>query len=265
MTPLSVSEIPVENIRAVFSDLDDTLTENGRILPSTFETIWNLKKAGYWLVVVSGRPAGWADALMRLWPIDHMIFENGAGVMSRDGKRVITTNLATTADREKNVSRLKDTFTRLKKFNPRIKPASDQFCRLFDFAIDYCEEPPVLEPSEVDELMGILAREKGITSKLSSIHINFWVGEYSKVTACSYLLDQQRSSTKILSDQVVFVGDSPNDEPLFDLFSNAVGVANVLPFLGKMKRHPRFITDESGGKGFEHVASILLQSQFARH
>ena len=67
-------ELPVTNIRGVFTDLDDTITDHSKVGPQTYECLWKLHTKGLWTVIVSGRPAGWADCLMRLWPIDAMIF-----------------------------------------------------------------------------------------------------------------------------------------------------------------------------------------------
>lgn len=263
---MNLSHFNPPNIKAVFSDLDDTLTENGKILPSTYRALWALKDGGLGLVIVSGRPAGWADAIMRLWPVDHVIFENGAGVMSWEKNRVVTKHLAPTESREMNRARLVSIFSALKTRFPLIKPASDQFCRLFDYTIDYSEEPPHLDETTVEALMTALRAEKGITAKLSSIHINYWVGEYSKVTACKELLSRYYSSDRtLIENEVVFVGDSPNDEPLFGYFSNSVGVANIAPFLPRMISGPKFIADALGGKGFEQVVARLLTSGMSGH
>ncbi|MBI1860635.1 MAG: HAD-IIB family hydrolase [Deltaproteobacteria bacterium] len=253
---MTLKDLPAKKVRAVFTDLDDTLTDDQRISSETYRVLWELKKAGFWLVIVSGRPAGWADALTRLWPIDHMIFENGAGWSARDGHKVVTTRLV-----NGGAGDLSAIFARLKEKVPALKPASDQRYRLHDYAIDFAEEPPFLDSETVNWCLSELAREPGVTAKVSSIHINFWRGTHTKVTACEALLQREGAKRRVGRDEVAFVGDSPNDEPLFEFFPNAVGVANVAPFLGKMKSHPRFLTQEKGGKGFEELAHLLLDSQ----
>lgn len=258
MSMLNVNNLPVSSIRAVFSDLDDTLTENGKISSSTYEALWQLKKAGYWLVIVSGRPAGWADALMRLWPIDHFVFENGAGIMRREGDRVRVDYCANPDGVEDRREQLKTIFLELQKEFPQIKTASDQFCRLFDYTIDHREEPPLLGGDTVKRILDRLSLLSDVTAKLSSIHINYWLGHYTKVTACERLL---REATQLITrEEIVFVGDSPNDEPLFEYFPNAVGVANVAPYLGAMKFKPKYIASLKGGDGFREVASLLTSS-----
>ncbi|MEZ4751678.1 MAG: HAD hydrolase family protein [Bdellovibrionota bacterium] len=136
MKPKKLSELPAASIRAIFSDLDGTITTNGTLLPSTYQSLCAIRAAGLKLVVVSGRPAGWADCLMRLLPLDAMIFENGAGVALRTGESIEFLNLAGTAAAEPGT--LHAVFEDLKQDYPDLRLAKDQPYRLFDYAIDIC-------------------------------------------------------------------------------------------------------------------------------
>jgi HAD superfamily hydrolase (TIGR01484 family) len=256
--PLALQELPKEKIRAVFTDLDDTLTSHSQIAPETYAALWRLKRKGYWLVVVSGRPAGWADCLMRLWPIDAMVFENGAGIIRREGPKLHTVGLASDQGLPQQRETLQRIFAALKKKIPTLKLATDQPYRLFDYAIDYCEEPPRLSDVELQQVLEALRREKGITHKLSSIHVNYWCGAHTKVTACESLLDHDGKKLGISRDQVLYCGDSPNDEPLFAFFNHNVGVANISQFLDRMQTPPRYITTSPAGAGFQEIVSLLL-------
>jgi hydroxymethylpyrimidine pyrophosphatase-like HAD family hydrolase len=60
---------------------------------------------------------------------------------------------------------------------------------------------------------------------------------------------------------VVFVGDSPNDAPMFGFFPNAVGVANVAGFADRMAHLPRWITPSRSGAGFAEMAQALLSAR----
>lgn len=258
MTPLPIKQFPAHQIKAVFSDLDDTLTDQSLLLPDTLTSLHNLHRNGFKLVIVSGRPAGWADSLMRLIPLDALIFENGAGMMWRESKKIRTLCLAENsrlADQRKTLQRV---FDQIKLQVPEAKLATDQPYRLFDFAVDFNEEPPFLNPGQIEWIMGFLERQKEITAKLSSIHINYWVGKHTKLTACEYWLNQFGSSLSINKQSIAFTGDSPNDEPLFGFFPNSVGVANVSKYLSKMKCPPKYITSHAGGKGFQELAELLL-------
>jgi hydroxymethylpyrimidine pyrophosphatase-like HAD family hydrolase len=59
-------------------------------------------------------------------------------------------------------------------------------------------------------------------------------------------------------ERLVFVGDSPNDAPMFAFFPNAVGVANVRPFLDRIATPPAYITQREAGAGFVELAEFLL-------
>ncbi len=62
---------------------------------------------------------------------------------------------------------------------------------------------------------------------------------------------------KVLS-RCVFVGDSPNDSPMFEFFPRSVGVANVLHFKGRLAHQPAYITHAECDAGFVEVAQHLL-------
>lgn len=257
--PRPLSELQPLSIKAVFSDLDDTLTDHSRLMPKTLQALHSLKKQGLSLVIVSGRPAGWADSLMRLFPLDAVIFENGAGMMWKDKEKIITHCLSSQKHQMAHKVILQEVFDSLRSKIPELKLATDQPYRLFDYAIDFNEEPPRLSDSQVDWIMNELQRDSRITAKLSSIHINYWVGKHTKLTACEYWLKTFGEPQGILPNQVVYSGDSPNDEPLFGFFPNSVGVANVAKYLPKMKQLPKFITPSEGGNGFQELAERLLK------
>ena len=63
-------------------------------------------------------------------------------------------------------------------------------------------------------------------------------------------------------DRYVFIGDSPNDEPMFGYFPHAVGVANVADFADRM-RHPPAICDRAraAAPGFVELAKRLLAAR----
>jgi len=255
---MKLEQLPKHNISGVFSDLDSTLTDGPKLAPKTYEALWRLKEAGKWLVIVSGRPAGWADCLMRMWPIDAMIFENGAGVITRVDEKLKVHNLAATQDLKQQRATLQRIFEGLKQKIPHLKLASDQPYRLFDYAVDFKEEPPPLSEAEINAVLEALSKEKGITAKLSSIHVNYWCGTHTKVTACEHLLETEGKTRGIAKDQIVFSGDSPNDEPLFAYFPHSVGVANIGPYLDQLKDAPKYVTERHEGRGFQELVDHLL-------
>jgi HAD superfamily hydrolase (TIGR01484 family) len=260
-----LSDLPSKKIRGIFTDLDDTLTENSQVSSETYRALCRLKEHGFWIAIVSGRPAGWADCLMRLWPLDAMIFENGAGLVTRQGPKLEVTSFAGPS-REDQHRFLEKQFSELKRTIPSLKLSQDQPYRLYDYAIDYAEEPPYLSPDEVKKVLDHLASVPTVTAKLSSIHINYWVGSHTKVTAVRYLMTSPVCPFSPM--EAVFIGDSPNDEPLFEFFEHSVGVANVQTFLGQMKSRPKYVTESAGGRGFQeladHLTGSLTKTKFAQ-
>lgn len=138
------------NIRGVAFDIDDTFSTHGLISSEAFDALWRLKRAGFALVPITGRPAGWCDHFARFWPVDAIIGENGAFTFYMEGgvrKRLDTPG----ADphRDLKISKLKKTI--LREF-PDARFASDQLYRENDLAIDFCEDVPPWPRSEVDRL-----------------------------------------------------------------------------------------------------------------
>lgn len=259
MNPKPFTELPLSEVKAVFSDLDDTLTDQSLLLPSTLSALHNLHEEGFKLVIVSGRPAGWADSLMRLIPLDAVIFENGAGLMWREQSRIRKHCMASQSDFADQKQILESVFQQIRLHIPEAKLATDQPYRLFDYAIDFNEEPPFLQDNQIKWIMDFLNHQSQITAKLSSIHINYWVGNHTKLTACEFWLNQFGNKLGISKDNIVYTGDSPNDEPLFGFFPLSVGVANVKRFLPMMTLFPKFITYSEGGRGFQELAQLLTE------
>ena len=61
-----------------------------------------------------------------------------------------------------------------------------------------------------------------------------------------------------VKEQIIYIGDSPNDVPMFSYFPHSVGVANVLHFNGKIDHYPTWITRQEGGYGFAEMVDHLL-------
>jgi len=102
-------------------------------------------------------------------------------------------------------------------------------------------------------------REAGLTARISSIHVNGWFGSYDKL-ATTRILFEERFGLDLERNEsaVVFVGDSPNDAPMFAFFANSVGVANVRRFEGLIETPPRYVTRAASGAGFVELARHLL-------
>ena len=62
-------------------------------------------------------------------------------------------------------------------------------------------------------------------------------------------------------ERYVFAGDSPNDAPMFGYFPNAVGMANVGDFAGRLDHQPRWVTAARSGAGFVELARMLIDAR----
>ena len=115
-----------------------------------------------------------------------------------------------------------------------------------------------LTPAGVDRIVALM-RAAGMTAKISSIHVNGWFGDYDKLGMTRTLM-QERYGVDLARDQAryLFVGDSPNDAPMFGFFSNSVGVANVADFGARLTDAPAYVTGRRSGEGFVEVAELLL-------
>lgn len=187
-----------------------------------------------------------------------MIFENGAGVYIRDGKKIVRADLA--GEVKSQQTELRKIFQELnQKFGP-LSVAKDQAFRLFDYAIDLCEEVDFTDPAKVEKILESLRTIPEVHAKLSSIHINYWLGAYDKRTAVEYLLTTQLGPLAKTKEEILFCGDSPNDEPLFSYFPQSVGMANLRPYLASMHFHPTFLSTKNEGDGFVEVVETLVPS-----
>ena len=102
-------------------------------------------------------------------------------------------------------------------------------------------------------------RAAGLQAKVSSIHVNGWFGDYDKLAMTRRLFaDEFHIELERERSAVVYVGDSPNDAPMFDFFPCSVGVANVQRFAGVIATPPKYITRASAGAGFAEVVRHVL-------
>jgi len=264
MNPLrSLAEMPRATrigIRGVLADIDDTLSTHGRLTADAYAAMEKLRAAGKLVIPITGRPAGWCDHIARMWPVDAIVGENGAFYMRHDdAARKLVRRFAAGADERAAIrNRLGAIGEAILREVPGAALASDQHYRETDLAIDFCEDVPSLPRADVDRIVALMEAE-GMTAKVSSIHVNGWFGSYDKLTMTRTLLAEVFAmDLNAERDRLVFVGDSPNDAPMFAFFPNAVGVANVRPFLDRIAIPPAYITQCCAGAGFVELADALL-------
>ncbi|WP_020590348.1 HAD family hydrolase [Kiloniella laminariae] len=248
------------NIRFVLTDIDDTVTSEGRLTGESYLALDRLQKAGFHVIPITGRPAGWCDHIARMWPVDAVVGENGAFYFRYDhGNRKMTCRFWK-EEAERKLDREK--IEQLRQSIPLAVPgsgiASDQDYRIADLAVDFCEDVAALPQEKIDRIVELF-NEAGAKAKVSSIHVNGWFGDYDKLTMTEMLFREVYNlELEDVLDQVVFAGDSPNDAPMFARFPHSVGVANVADFVGRISDEPTWITDSRSGQGFVELANLLI-------
>jgi HAD superfamily hydrolase (TIGR01484 family) len=264
MRPLA--EFPADSrasIRGVLFDIDDTLTTDGHLTAAAYGAMEQLQSAGLITVPITGRPAGWCDHIARMWPVSAVVGENGAFYFHYDhAARVMRRRYAHDASiRASNRARLAEIAAEIVAAVPGAAIAADQLYRETDLAIDYCEDVAPLPPEAVERI-ATLMRARGLTAKVSSIHVNGWFGTYDKLAMTKTLLREIcRTDLGASREAYVFVGDSPNDSPMFAFFPRAVGVANIQEFAGRLDHEPAYVTKSRAGAGFCEVVDCLLSSR----
>ena len=250
-------------LRYVLADIDDTLTHDGRLPANAYAAMERLRAAGLKMAPITGRPAGWCDMIARQWPVDAVVGENGAFYFSYDDETKTMTRRywkdgpARAADR----LRLAELGDRILAAVPGAALSADQPYREADLAVDFCEDVAPLGEAAVARILSLF-EEAGAQAKASSIHVNGWFGDYDKLAMTRLLFREVfHVDLDTVRETVAFAGDSPNDAPMFGYFPNAVGVANVADFAGRLDAEPAWITASRGGNGFAELAEAILDSR----
>jgi HAD superfamily hydrolase (TIGR01484 family) len=250
-------------VRLVLTDIDDTLTHEGRLPADAYRALEQLTQSGLAVAPITGRPAGWCDMIARFWPVAGVVGENGAFYFAYDApsRKMRRAFAASEAERAENRGRLERVRERVLAEVPGSGVSADQAYREADLAIDFCEDVAALPRRAVRRIQEIF-EEEGATAKISSIHVNGWYGAYDKLSMT------RRFAREILGldidaerDRAVFVGDSPNDEPMFAFFPLACGVSSVRAFADEIEAPPAYVTEGAGGSGFVEVAERLIAAR----
>ena len=252
----------LRQVDLVLTDIDDTLTTGGKLPALAYAALERLTAAGLHVIPVTGRPAGWCDLIARLWPVSAVVGENGAFYFACEPAGGMTRVYAREeVRRREDRKHLDDLSERILSAVPAARLSADQAYRESDLAIDFAEDGPRLEQSEIDCIVACF-REAGATAKVSSIHVNGWFGTHDKlVMTRRLLLDRFGLDIEQENRRVLFVGDSPNDAPMFGFFDNSVAVANFATFQDHVREQPKWLTRQPGGSGFAEVAAAILKAR----
>jgi HAD superfamily hydrolase (TIGR01484 family) len=268
--PPAWSEAPTAALAAVqgvFTDIDDTLTRNGAIEPVALQALHALREAGLPVVAITGRPLGWSEPFVRpgpaAWPVQAIVAENGAVALIPDGERLRIEYAQDDGTRRANAERLREVAARIVATVPGAVLARDSAGRATDIAIDHAEFAH-LDDAAIAQVVAVMQAE-GLMATVSSIHVNGWLGAHSKWTGAQWML--RRLFGRTLDDERerwLCVGDSTNDEAMFERLPLSVGVANLRRFERQLVHWPAWLTEGERGAGFAEVARALLAARADR-
>ena len=248
------------SVVGVMTDIDDTLTKDGVIEPAALTALHALAAAGLPVIAITGRPMGWSKPFAAAWPVRAIVAENGAVALLRGDGLMRTEYAQDEATRAANTQRLQAVARQILRDVPGAALARDSAGRVTDIAIDHSEFVQLPQP-QIDHAVALM-RAAGMNATVSSIHINGWFGGHNKWSAAVWMV--QRLFGRHLQAEVgrwVYVGDSTNDQLMFDHFPLSVGVANLQRFAAALTVWPAFITPGERGEGFAEVARAVLAAR----
>jgi hypothetical protein len=247
-------------LRGVLTDIDDTLTREGAIEPDALHALHRLAAAGVPVIAVTGRPAGWSEPFALAWPLAAIVAENGAVMLRRSAQGLQCDFVDGAATRAANTLRLQACLRAVLAEVPGATAAQDSAGRLTDIAIDHSEFAH-LGADAIDRVVAVMQRH-GLTATVSSIHVNGWIGHHDKPSGARWAVAQALGLPFVAADWV-YLGDSTNDQAMFEQLPLTVGVANIARFVPQLRCLPAFVTRAERGRGFAELADALLAARRA--
>lgn len=245
-------------VRFVLTDMDETLTFNGRLGAATYDALERLQRAGVTVIPVTAAPAGWCDQMARMWPVDGVIGENGGLHFHRtaNGHGLTRRFWHDESARAAVTGELARIGEEVRARLPFARFADDQPFRLTSLAF--------AQPDGADERAALVAclREAGASTTVNNLWVLGWIGAYDKLAMARRVLAETHG-LDIAEDNeaVLYVGDSTNDAPMFGFFRHSVGVSTVRRYLDEIPSPPAWITEGPGGSGFVEAADAVLRGR----
>ncbi|MBX3259654.1 MAG: HAD-IIB family hydrolase [Labilithrix sp.] len=258
MRPLAdLGREEARRLTGLLFDLDDTVLTHGVLEREAYDALWDLRGAGMKLVAVTGRPSGWAEVLVRQWPIDGAVTENGAVFVVREGHGVRIVLDGSPAEVAARRARLDALVSEVREAMPAIELADDVRGRRSDVAWDIGERARV--PAADVAALGRLVVGAGARTTRSSVHLHASFERDDKASgAIRFLRERFGEDPGRALARWAFAGDSSNDAACFAAFRTTFGVANVREFVAKLSVPPRFVARAERGAGFAEIARTLI-------
>jgi HAD superfamily hydrolase (TIGR01484 family) len=255
-----LSKEDVGPLEYVLTDVDDTITTKGKLMPEALQALYDLSESGLKVICVTGGSAGWGDTYLRQWPVEAVVSESGAVSLYRKNG-VIKQYVHPSIIQEGYAKRSNLLIEKVLKEVPGSKLSSDQFARLYDIAFDHGSEPPYLDKKQIQQVVEI-CRGFGSETAVSSIHVNAWFGQYDKKRgSLSFFQDILGIDEFAFKKVCCYCGDAPNDQVMFSYLPLTFGVGNVREHIAAFKDLPSFISQDKYGKGFSQIASALIAAK----
>jgi len=243
-------------VRALFSDIDGTITTGGHVEASTYAALERLGEAGIPVIFVTGRPAAFGHAFMSLLPVRAVVTENGGVTFAREGRRLTKLYGVPQATLPEWRRRMHDVAVDVMSKVPGARLSSDSRYREVDLAIDWNEEVSLSRDDA--ETCVALIRKAGFAASRSSVHVNFGPPHFDKLSACITVVRQVLGGDGNDLSPFAFVGDALNDAPMFRGFPTSIGVANVKSWWDELDAKPAYITERAEGAGLRELVDHLL-------
>ena len=276
LRPLSDWSVPAPGqLLGVLTDIDDTLSTEGEVPAQVVQALAALRAAGLHVIPVTGRPVGWSVPFAQAWPVDAIVAENGAVALlpAEENKGQIGSERLPSkrgqlskiyqqgaAVRSANFVRMQQVLAQIEAVVPGARRATDSAGRETDIAIDHSEFTQ-LPQAQMDQCVQLM-RAAGMSATVSSIHINGWFGAHNKWEGARWIV--RTLFGRVLeneTDRWVYVGDSTNDQVMFEHFGHSVGVANIARFVPQLQHLPRYVTQGARGAGFAELVHHLLAAR----
>ncbi len=255
---LSIQELTAgeaKRLRGVAFDLDDTLLDHGRLTEPAYAALFRLSAAGLDLYGVTGRPAGWAEVLTRLFPVRAIVAENGALSCVRRGERVILCDSVAAEIRSARDAQLAELVPRFRAAFPEFEPADDVRARISDRTFDIGEHEQVAAERVAEAAAWLTAAGARVFTSSVHLHVSFDFAD--KASGAVRLLSQDSGlDATAVRHAYAYLGDSENDASCFAAFALSIGVANLR---GRPTLRPRYITSKAMGEGVVEAAEVILR------
>ncbi len=257
LAPLhSLSAEACQNLQLIASDMDGTLSQGGKFQSTLFTALEQLQAAGLPVLIVTGRSAGWVQSIAQYLPVCGAIAENG-GLFFRPPhyELELLVEIGTIAEHR---AHLAQTFAKLQDPFPQLQESTDNRFRVTDWTFDVAG----LGQDDLRSLQ-VLCQADGWDFTYSTVQCHIRPQGQDKSVGIQRLVTQMFPERVATPEQILTVGDSPNDASLFNPkdFPQSVGVANVRHYTDQLPHSPRYITQTEEGAGFCELVDHVLTAR----